>query len=189
MITIYRYQGKNLANYFKEKDVTDQGEKWLNWLHSILERFSSDFRKLKICSNICCLNPVWGSFIKSKSHSSLGTTQAWFPTGEPVCGCGSRVPDLAPHWLFWVGAGLHFPHLERFPIMLFQQSQCHYSSDWSRKSEKASKQSSITNLPSHPTFISQKTTLQCKRTPPIGKHFWWTWVMNLTIYWIIDASC
>ena len=43
-------KGKNVADYFKEKDVTDQGEKWLNWLHSILGRFSTDFRKLKILS-------------------------------------------------------------------------------------------------------------------------------------------
>ena len=43
-------KGKNVANYFKEKDVIDQGEKWLNWLHSILGRFSSDFRKLKVYS-------------------------------------------------------------------------------------------------------------------------------------------
>ena len=41
-------KGKNAANYFKEKDVTDQGGKWLNWLHSILGRFSTDFRELKI---------------------------------------------------------------------------------------------------------------------------------------------
>ena len=41
---------KNVTNYFKEKDVADQGEKWLNWLHSILGRFSSDFSKLKILS-------------------------------------------------------------------------------------------------------------------------------------------
>ena len=33
----------------KEKNVTDQGEKWLNWLHSILGRLA-DFRKLKILS-------------------------------------------------------------------------------------------------------------------------------------------
>ena len=46
VITFYRYKGKNVANYFKEKDVIDQGEKWLNWLHSILGRFSTDFRKL-----------------------------------------------------------------------------------------------------------------------------------------------
>ena len=25
----------NTANYFKKKDVTAQGGKWLNWLHSI----------------------------------------------------------------------------------------------------------------------------------------------------------
>ena len=43
-------KGKNAANYFKEKDVTDQVEKWLNWLPSILGRFSPDFRKLKIHS-------------------------------------------------------------------------------------------------------------------------------------------
>ena len=42
--------------------------------------------------------------------------QAWFLTGEPIHGCGSCGPDLAPHWLFWVGAGLHFPHVEWFPI-------------------------------------------------------------------------
>ena len=46
--------------------------------------------------NICCLNPGWGSFSKSKSHSSLGTMQAWFPMGEPVRGCGSCVLDLVP---------------------------------------------------------------------------------------------
>ena len=41
---------QNAANYFKEKDVTAQGGKWLNWLHSILGRFSTDFRKLNILS-------------------------------------------------------------------------------------------------------------------------------------------
>ena len=41
-------KGQNTANYFKEKDVTAQGSKWLNWLHSILGWFSTDFRKLKI---------------------------------------------------------------------------------------------------------------------------------------------
>ena len=48
-------KGQNTANYFKEKDVTAQGGKWLNWLHSILGWFSTDFRKLKEV-NICCLN-------------------------------------------------------------------------------------------------------------------------------------
>ena len=43
-------QGHNAANYFKEKDVTAQGGKWLNWLHSILGRFSTHFRKSKILS-------------------------------------------------------------------------------------------------------------------------------------------
>ena len=57
VITFYRQKGKNVANYFKQKDVTDQGGKWLNWLHSILGRFSTDFRKLRYSVNICCLNP------------------------------------------------------------------------------------------------------------------------------------
>ena len=43
-------KGQNTANDFKEKDVTAQGGKWLKSLHSILWRFSTDFRKLKILS-------------------------------------------------------------------------------------------------------------------------------------------
>ena len=50
LLQVTPFKGKNVANYFKENDVIDQGEKWLNWLHSILGRFTSDFRKLKICS-------------------------------------------------------------------------------------------------------------------------------------------
>ena len=34
----------------KKRMLQMQGEKWLNWLHSILGRFSTDFRKLKILS-------------------------------------------------------------------------------------------------------------------------------------------
>ena len=43
-------KGQNTANYFKEKNVTVQGGKWLNWLHSILGWFSTDSRNLKILS-------------------------------------------------------------------------------------------------------------------------------------------
>ena len=39
-------KGKNVANYFQEEDVADEGEKWLNGLHSILGRFSTNFWKL-----------------------------------------------------------------------------------------------------------------------------------------------
>ena len=40
-------KGKNVVNYFKEKGYLQmQGERWLNWLYSILGRFSIDFRKL-----------------------------------------------------------------------------------------------------------------------------------------------
>ena len=31
-------------------DVTDHREKWLNWLHSLLGRFNTDFKELKILS-------------------------------------------------------------------------------------------------------------------------------------------
>ena len=31
--------------------------------------------------------------------------RAWFPTGEPIRGCGSCVPALVSHWSFWMGAG------------------------------------------------------------------------------------
>ena len=48
MIAFYDNKGQNTTNYFKEKDVTAQGGKWLNLLHSILGRFSTDFRKSKI---------------------------------------------------------------------------------------------------------------------------------------------
>ena len=40
----------------KRRMLQLKGGKWLNWLHSILGWFSTDFRKLKILVNICCLN-------------------------------------------------------------------------------------------------------------------------------------
>ena len=46
-------KGEDVANYIKEEGYLQmQREKWLNWLHSILGRFSSDFRKLKILSKL-----------------------------------------------------------------------------------------------------------------------------------------
>ena len=48
--------------------------------------------------------------------------QAWFPTGEPICGRGSCVPDLTFYWPLRVGAGLEWElgscHAERSPIAL-----------------------------------------------------------------------
>ena len=41
-------KGEDVANYIKEEGYLQmKREKWSNWLHSILGRFSSDFRKLK----------------------------------------------------------------------------------------------------------------------------------------------
>ena len=100
----------------KRRMLQLKGESGWTGYTSILGRFSTDLGSWRYSVNICCLNPEWGSFSKSKSHSSLGTMQAWFPTGEPVRGCGSCVLDLTPHWLFQVGAGLHFPRKEWSPI-------------------------------------------------------------------------
>ena len=38
--------GDYLLQIAKERMLLMQGGKWLNWLHSILGRFSTDFRKL-----------------------------------------------------------------------------------------------------------------------------------------------
>ena len=88
-------KGQNTANYFKDKDVTAQAG---SCSHSILGWLSTDFRKMKILSKYlnCCLNSGWGSFSKSKSHSSQGTVPAWFPTWEPIHGCGSCPPTSLP---------------------------------------------------------------------------------------------
>ena len=62
LLQVTPFKGKNVANYFKEKDVTHQGGKWLNWLHSLLGRFSTDFRKLQIDKSVY---KRWKSFFCS----------------------------------------------------------------------------------------------------------------------------
>ena len=89
-------KGQNAANYFKEKDVTAQGGKWLNWLHSILGWFSTGFRKLKILSKNLLPQSRVREFSKSNCHSSLGAMQTWFPMGEPVHGLGSCMLNITP---------------------------------------------------------------------------------------------
>ena len=45
--TMHRFAlGDYLLQIAKERMLLMQGGKWLNWLHSILGRFSTDFRKL-----------------------------------------------------------------------------------------------------------------------------------------------
>ena len=60
----------------KRRMLQIEEEKWLNWLHSILGRFSTDFRKLKILSKHLLPQSRVREFSKSKSDSSLGTMQA-----------------------------------------------------------------------------------------------------------------
>ena len=86
-------KGQDTANYFKEKDVTAQGG---SCSPSILGWFTQTLGRWRYSVNICCLNSGWGSFSKRKSHSSLGTMQAWFPTGELIHGRGSCPPTSLP---------------------------------------------------------------------------------------------
>ena len=113
-----------LGDYFfqitKKRMLQKQGKKWLKWLYSVLGRFSTDFRNLlqRYALNICCLNSGWGTFSKSKPHSSLDIMQAWFSMGKPICGPGSCV---LPHACQFSKPGLSYIchcHTDRFPIML-----------------------------------------------------------------------
>ena len=106
-------KGQNTANYFKEKDVTDQGGKWWTGYTPYLGGLAQTLGSQWYSVNICCLNSVWGSFSKSKSHSSLCTMQAWFPTGEPVHGHRSCLLDLAPTGFSKWGLG-HISHVWNF---------------------------------------------------------------------------
>ena len=112
-----------LGDYFlqitKKRMLQMQGKKWLNWLYSILGRFSTGFKKLlqKYALNICYLNSGWGSFSKSKLQSSLGIMQAWFPKGKLICGPGSCV---LPRTCWFSKPGLSFLchcHVDWFPIV------------------------------------------------------------------------
>ena len=67
-----------------------QREKWSQGLGSKPGRSSPDFRKIKTLSKHLLASGYF--FSKSKSHSSQGTMQAWFPTGELIHGRGSCLP-------------------------------------------------------------------------------------------------
>ena len=43
-------KGRRLLITSKRRRFTAQGGKWLNWLHSILRWFSTDFREFRILS-------------------------------------------------------------------------------------------------------------------------------------------
>ena len=88
-------KGEGVAEYIKGGYLQRKGRSGQNRLCSISGRSSSDFRKIKILSKHL-LASGWGSFSKSKSHRSLGTVQAWFPTGELIHGHGSCLPTSLP---------------------------------------------------------------------------------------------
>ena len=113
--------GDYILRITKKRMLQMQGKKWLNWLHSVLGRFSTDFRKLLqgYALNICCFNPGQGSFSKSKPQSSLGTMQAWFLMGKPICGPGSCV---LPHAYWFSKPGLSYIrhcHVDQSPTLDF----------------------------------------------------------------------
>ena len=104
----------------KKRMLLMQGKKWLNWLHSVLGRFSTDFWKLlqRYALNICRLNSGRRSFSKSKPQSSLGTMQAWFPMGKPICGPGSCVMPCTC-WFSEPGLSyIHHCHTDQFPVQI-----------------------------------------------------------------------
>ena len=104
-------------NTSKEDICNVKGEVVETMLYSIHGRSSPDFRKIKILSKHL-LASGWGRgfFSKSKFHSSLSTMQAWFPSHWRTYPWMWVLPaNLAPHWLFRVGAEPYFPCLERFP--------------------------------------------------------------------------
>ena len=87
----------------------------MKWLCPIPGGSSPDSVKIKILSKY--LLPqfrVREFFSKSKSHSSLSTMQAWFPTGELIHGCGSCPPTSLPTG-FPSGGWATFPTLGTFP--------------------------------------------------------------------------
>ena len=78
--------------------------------------------------NICCPNSGWGSFSKSKSHSSQGTMQAWFPTGEPIHGRGSCPPTSLPTGFSEWGLS-HISHTwNSSPQIITQKIKCYVKS-------------------------------------------------------------
>ena len=101
--------GDYLLQITKKRILQMQGKKWLNWLHSVFGRFSTDFRKLlqRHALNLCYLNSGWGSFSKSKPQSRLDIMQPCFPTGE-------LIPGLVP-----VGLGcICHCYAGRFPVYI-----------------------------------------------------------------------
>ena len=106
---------EDVANYIKGGYLQMWRENASNWLHSILGRFSSDFRKLKILSKHLLPQYRVREFLQEQASYSIGTMHAWFPMGEPIREHGSCPLNLTRHWLFWVGAGPHFPRIEQFP--------------------------------------------------------------------------
>ena len=53
---------------------------------------------------------------KSKPQSSLGTTQAWFPTGKPICERGPHVPPDACRLSEPGLSYIRHCHVDRFPV-------------------------------------------------------------------------
>lgn len=104
----------------KRKKLQIQGKNKNDWFGYIssLGHLSTDFRELlqRCTLNICSLNSAWRSFSKSKSHSSPGTMQTWFPRGKPICTRGSCG---LPHMDQFSGSILGYIrhcHADQFPI-------------------------------------------------------------------------
>ena len=76
------------------------GGKWLNWSHSILGWFSTDFRKLKILSQHLLPQSRVREFL-GKQVSEQPRYRARLIPHRRTCPCTWALPtNLAPHWLF-----------------------------------------------------------------------------------------
>ena len=94
-----------------------RGGKWLNWSHSILGWFSTDFRKLKILSQHLLPQSRVREF-QGKQVSEQPRYRAGLIPHRSSCLWVWVLPARPrSHWLFQVGAGLNFPLVEQFLIL------------------------------------------------------------------------
>ena len=108
-------KGQDTANYFKDKDGTAQGG---SCSHSILGRFSTDFRKMKILSKHLLPQLRLREFQQEQVSQQSGYNAGLISHWRTHPWTWVLPANLAPHWLFRVGAEPHFPRLKRFPTTI-----------------------------------------------------------------------
>ena len=118
MITFYRQQRTECCLLLQREGCYTSRGKWLNWLHSILGWFSTDFRKLKILSQHLLPQSRVRDFLGKQVSQQPRYNAGLIPHGRTCPWAWVLPAETRTHWLFQVGAGLHFPHVEQFPILI-----------------------------------------------------------------------